>query len=86
MYCYAVNGFPISNFPNQVSIPINRKSPLSESRLTEIHCISNLKVHTACITKYKYNICFQYPGPTVPRLLLCLLFVWCRKSNHGRVS
>ncbi len=32
MYCYVVNGFPIS-------IPINRKSPLSESRLTKIYCI-----------------------------------------------
>ncbi len=32
MHCYVVNGFPIK-------IPIDRKSPLSESRLTEIHCI-----------------------------------------------
>ncbi len=31
MYCYLVNGF-------LKYIPINRKSPLSESRLTEIHC------------------------------------------------
>ncbi len=31
MYCYLVNGYSIY-------IPINRKSPLSKSRLTEIHC------------------------------------------------
>ncbi len=33
IYCYLVNGFLIE-------IPINRKSPLTESRLTGIHCIS----------------------------------------------
>ncbi len=50
MYCYVVNGFPIL-------IPINQKSPLSESQLTEIHC-TTVKQLLDCQLHY-FNLAFM---------------------------
>ncbi len=55
MYCYLVNIFLIY-------IPINRKSPFSGSRLTEIHCIcakleravKNEVLYGTMVAKYVY--------------------------------
>ncbi len=44
VYSYLVN-------PYSIYIPINRKSPITESRLTEIHCIRKEALHRRTMTK-----------------------------------
>ncbi len=64
MYYYVVNGFPIK-------ISINQKSPLSESRLTEIHCTDNSIRYNVIACKCVCNL------SQIRRILSRSSWSWC---------